>query len=235
MIPGIKVVLFDLDETIIDDLPGLERCHRAVAKRLRRYLESQEIMVNEEELFNLITKLDDKMNFERRYIRKDWWPVLIEKMGLKIKLPTELLEELTRIYWKTFAENSRPYPDAEPTLNYLKSKGYRLGIVTDTDGTKGIKEMRLKRLNFLEKFDVVIISGEDTPKTKPDPGPFQLAAKRLGVRPEECVFVGDKPFTDIDGGKAAGMKTILVKRRDWGVAEIADYTIRDLAELRKLL
>lgn len=235
MIPGIKAVLFDLDETLIDDFPGLERCHRAVAKRLQSYLQGQGIKVNEEELFKLITKLDDKMNFERRYIRDDWWPMLIEKMGLKIKLPPELLEELTRIYWKTFAENSRPYPDAEATLDYLRSKGYRLGMVTDTDGTKGIKEMRLRQFDFMKKFDVVIISGEDTPKTKPDPGPFLLAAERLGVRPEECVFVGDKPFTDIEGGKAAGMKTILVKRRDWGVAERADYTVRNLTELRQLL
>lgn len=235
MLLGIKAVLFDLDETLIDDFPGLERCHRAVAKRLQSYLQRRAVGVNEEELFQLITKLDDKMNFERKYIRNDWWPMLVEKMGLKIELPPALLEELTRIYWKTFAENSRPYPDAEPTLEYLRSKGYRLGMVTDTDGTKGIKEMRLKQLNFINKFDVIIISGEDTPKTKPDPGPFLLAAERLGVRPEECVFVGDKPFTDIVGGKAAGMKTILVKRRDWGVPERADFTVSSLAELRKLL
>ncbi|MGC8817293.1 MAG: HAD family hydrolase [Candidatus Hadarchaeum sp.] len=232
---GIKAVLFDLDETLIDDFPGLERCHRAVAQRLRNYLQEQSIEVNEEELFRLITKLDDKMNFERKYIRDDWWPMLLEKMGLKIKLPRELPEELTRIYWKTFAENSRPYPDAEPTLDYLRSRGYKLGIVTDTDGTRGIKEMRLRQFDFIKKFDVVVISGEDTPQTKPHPEPFLLAARRLGVKPEECVFVGDKPFTDIDGGRAAGMRTILVKRRDWGVEERADFVIRNLAELRELL
>ncbi|MEM3421518.1 MAG: HAD-IIIA family hydrolase [Candidatus Hadarchaeum sp.] len=235
MIVGIKAVLFDLDETLIDDLPGLKKCHRAVAKKLRDFLLKRGVEADEEELFQQITKLDDKMNFERKYIRNDWWPMLLEKMGLKVELPRELLEELTQTYWKTFAENSRPYPDAGPTLEYLRSRGYRLGMVTDTDGTKGIKEMRLKQFNFMDKFDVIIISGEDTPKTKPDPGPFLIAAERLGVRPDECVFVGDKPFTDIEGGKVAGMKTILVKRRDWQVVERADFTVRNLAELRRLL
>jgi len=235
MIPGIRAVLFDLDETLIDDFPGLERAHRAVARRLRDYLRGRGMEVNEDELFNRITQLDDKMNLQRRYIRNDWWPLLLEKMNVKAELPPELLDELTWIYWKTFADNSRPYPDTKPTLEYLKGKGYQLGIVTDTDGTRGIKEMRLKQLDFIKNFDVVIISGEDTARTKPDPEPFLLAAERLGVRPEECVFVGDKPFTDIDGGRAAGMKTVLLKRRDWGVRERADYTIKSLAELRDLL
>lgn len=228
-------MLFDLDETLIDDSTGLERTHRAVAKRLKSYLHGRGVEASEEELFSSITKLDDKMNLERKYIRNDWWPLLLAKQGIKMVLPKELLDELTWIYWKTFADNTKPYPDAEPTLEYLKGKGYRLGIVTDTDGTRGIKEMRLRQFKFLRDFDVVIISGEDTPKTKPDPGPFLLAAERLGVMPDECVFVGDKPFTDIDGGKAAGMKTVHLKRRDWGVEVRSDYTIENLAELRKIL
>ena len=235
MIRGIKAVLFDLDETLIDDFVGLEAAHCTVAKRLGSYLGGHRVKVSEEEIFKKVTKLDDKMNFERKYIRNDWWPLLLTELGIKVELPPNLLEELTILYWKTFADNTEPYPDTEATLEYLKNKGYKLGIITDTDGMKGIKKMRLDQLEIVKDFDVVVISGEDTPRTKPDPGPYLLVAERLGVKPNECVFVGDKPFTDIDGGNAAGMKTILLKRRDWGVKENSDFTVKSLAELQGIL
>lgn len=235
MIDGIKGVLFDLDETLIDDFIGLEAAHRAVAKELHRYIRKRGAQANEEELFTKIAELDDKMNLKRKYIRNDWWPLLLEQTGINVELPQGLLDKLTLLYWKTFADNTKPYPDAEETLQYLKSKGYKLGIITDTDGTKGIKEMRLAKLKIVKFFDVIVIAGEDTLRTKPDPEPYLLAAKELGVEPDECVFVGDKPFTDIDGGGKAGMKTVLLKRRDWGVKDNSDFTIKQLAELRSLL
>ena len=159
----------------------------------------------------------------------------MSELGVKLELPAKVLDGLTLLYWKTFAENTAPYPDAEQTLEYLKNKGYKLGIITDTDGTKGIKKMRLDQLEIVKDFDVVVISGEDTPRTKPDPGPYLLVAELLGIKPNECVFIGDKPFTDIDGGNAAGMKTILLKRRDWGVKENSDFTVKSLAELQGIL
>lgn len=235
MMRGVKAVLFDLDETLIDDSVGLEEAHRAVAKRFGSYVREHGAKVGEDEIFLKLTKLDDKMNLERRYIRNDWWPLLLAKLGVKVDIPNPVLDELTLIYWKTFADNAEPYPDAEPTLEYLRQKGYKLGIITDTDGTRGIKRMRLNQLDIVKIFDVVVISGEETPKPKPDPAPFLLAAGKLGVKPKECVFVGDKPFTDIDGGNAAGMITILLKRRDWGVKERSNFTIKSLSELRGLL
>ncbi len=235
MIDNVKGVLFDLDETLIDDFVGLETAHRAVARELHNYVKERGARVSEEELFSKVTELDDKMNMKRKYIRNDWWPLLLEQMGIRVELPKPLLDELTLRYWETFADNTEPYPDTEATLRYLKDKGYRLGIITDTDGTAGIKKMRLQRLDIVRYFDAIVIAGEDTPKTKPDPGPYLMVAKQLGVKPAECVFVGDKPFTDVDGGRAAGMATVLLKRRDWGVKENCDYTIRQLAELRGLL
>lgn len=235
MIKGIKAVLFDLDETLVDDFVGLESAHRAVASRLGGFIRGHGVEVSEDEIFSKVTKLDDKMNLKRKYIRNDWWPLLLAELGVELEMSISVLEELTLLYWKTFAENTEPYPDAVQTLDYLKKKCYKLGIITDTDGTEGIKRMRLDKLEIVKGFDVVVISGEDTPRTKPDPGPFKLAAEMLGVKPSECVFVGDKPFTDIDGGNAASMKTVLLKRRDWGVKERADFTIKSLTELCGIL
>lgn len=234
-IDGIRAVLFDLDETLIDVTEGFSAAHRAVAKELAEYLRGAGVEVDEAEIYSKLRVLDDRMNLERRYDRNTWWPALLDELGLRHEMPVRKLEELTLIYWRTFADFSRPYPDAESTLEYLRKRGYRLGVVTDTDGTRGMKGMRVGRLKLIGFFDVVIVSGEDTSHTKPDPEPFLFAAERLNVRPSECVVVGDKPFTDIRGGNSAGMRTVLVRRREWGVSERADFEVSSLSEIREIL
>lgn len=233
--PGAKAVLFDLDETLIDAQAGLKATHHAVASRLCQYLARSGAKVSEKSIRAKLRALDDRMNVATKYNRDAWWPVLLGEIDAGQKISRSLVKELTRLYWATYAETSEPYPDAEPTLVYLKGKGYKLGLVTDTDGSKGWKKRRIKRFRFTGFFDTIVIGGEDTPHTKPDPESFLLAASNLDLQASECVFVGDKPFTDIKGAKAVGMRTILLKRRDWSIGERADLTISSLAELPRVL
>lgn len=231
----VKAVLFDLDETLTDAPTGLEAAHRAVAGRLHRHLIECGVEVDEAPIRSKLKVLDDRMNMETKYNRDAWWPVLLEEIGAEQKISHSLIEELTQLYWATFAEASKPYADAEPTLSYLAGKGYKLGLVTDTDGRPMMKRKRIERIEFIKLFDVIVVGGEDTPRTKPSPEPFLLAASKLGLSASDCVFVGDKPFTDIKGAKTTGMRTILVKRRDWGVEERPDFTIKSLSELHDVL
>jgi len=226
-----KAVLFDLDETLTDSSDGLEAAHRAVTERLHNYLRQHGVEVNETTLRSKLNTLEDKMNIETKYDRDKWWPELLPAFGLKQKLPRQIAEELTQLYWTNYSNADYPYADAESTLSYLKQKGYKLGLITDTDGKPGIKNRRLARFDFIRLFDVVVISGEDTLRTKPSPEPFLFAASELGLPASKCIFVGDKPFTDIKGAKAAGMRTVLVKRRDWGIGERADFTVSSLSEI----
>jgi HAD superfamily hydrolase (TIGR01662 family) len=234
MMRGINAVLFDLDETLIDASAGLDAAHEAVARRLRDHLSENGIRADEATIRPKLDEFDDRMNMKTRYNRDEWWPVLFHEFGLRKKVPRRITEELTELYWNTYSSVSKPYPDAEPTLNYLNQKGYKLGLVTDTDGKPGIKSRRLKHLDFIGIFDVVVISGEDTIHTKPSREPFLLAASKLGLNAEECAVVGDKPFTDIRGAKAAGMQAIWLRRRDWGTEEPADLVVDSLAKLLEI-
>ncbi len=84
---------------------------------------------------------------------------------------------------------------------------------------------------------------EPTVVGKPHAGMFQAAAKRLGVRPEKILMVGDRLETDILGAKEAGFKTALLltgvsKREDIGDTESSstpDYVLDDLAALIQVL
>lgn len=230
----IRAVLFDLDETLIDAQLGLLKAHERVAQLISTFLAQNRVNVDHQVLSSKIKLLDDHMNRERQYNRDLWWSTLVIEIEPKLILPKDFAHKLTIEYWNTYAENSPPYPDTTSTLECLKQRGYKLGLVSDSDGTPSMKSQRISRLTFREFFSTVIIAGEDTVELKPSPIPFLKALDVLGVPNEQSVFVGDKPFADIDGAKAARMKTILVWRRDWKSSVRADLTIRSLSELLEI-
>jgi len=231
----VDAVLFDLDETLIDSLRGQRAAHVEVAKRLMLILESQNVQMTFEDLLRYVSDFDDEMDVRLIRDRNKWWPTLFRMLGGK-DLSKKEARELTRAYWIAYARNSPPYEDAIPTLEYLRSKRYKIGLVTDTDGTPGMKRRRIS-LTGLEKYlDTVVVGGEDLKERKPNPEPFLLAAQRLGVPAERCVMVGDKAFVDARGAIAAGMKAILIHRREWDVPSVKPhYIIYCLSELRSLL
>ena len=67
-------------------------------------------------------------------------------------------------------------------------------------------------MRFLEQFDLVkyfdaVVTGQSAEHTKPYPDPILLAAQRMGVKPEECLMVGDTTV-DMRAGKSAGAQTV---------------------------
>lgn len=232
---NVAAVLFDLDETLTDAQAGLKAAHAATAKEIQIYLKSRGVKIEKGKIQKKLKDLDDRMNIKREYDRNEWWPEFFRMLGAKVDLPERIRKKMTQTYWSAFAEKNRPYPDAEAVLSKLKREGYKLGLVTDTDGKKGMKRKRLRRLPLLKFFDVVVIGGDDTTHAKPSPESFLLAARKLHVEPKECLMVGDKPFTDIRGAKAAGMKAVLVKKRDWKTGDKPDAVVHSLSEVLALL
>ena len=82
-----------------------------------------------------------------------------------------------------------------------RAAGVRTGLLSNSMG-----EGRYERASFPELFDAVVISGE-VGMRKPDPEIYALAAERLGLRPEACVFVDDLPGT-LKPARAIGMATV---------------------------
>jgi pyrophosphatase PpaX len=95
-------------------------------------------------------------------------------------------------------------------LRELRGHGHRLGIVTAK--RRSTVHLAFDRFPFLAELTDVLVGAEDTERHKPDPDPVLEALQRLGAAPEEAVYVGDSPF-DIRAGNAAGTYTIAV---GWG-------------------
>jgi len=122
------------------------------------------------------------------------------------------IHNLTLQYWRVYAANSPPFRDAEPTVRKLKRAGYKLGLVSDSDGTPGMKRKRIRGVPFHNLFEAIVVAGEDTPRVKPGHESFILIARKLGVQPKSSIYVGDNPRTDIEGAKAVGMISVIVHR-----------------------
>ncbi len=103
-------------------------------------------------------------------------------------------------------------------------------MVSDSDGTPGMKMKRIRRQPFLKSLEAIVVAGEDTPSVKPSRRPFTLVAERLGLQPRNCVYIGDNPNTDIEGAKGVGMMMILVKRRGPKGGH-PDYLARSLSDV----
>ncbi len=232
---GIEGVIFDLDETLIDAQQGLTSAHNSLIQILGGYLTQKGVELDLQELHQIIQKFDDEMNKQLRYDRDAWWQQLVKKISPGIRLPRDLVAQLTKEYWEAYENAAIPYPDTVDTLRYLADKEYVLAIVSDTDGKIGQKAQRICRLDFFELFDVCVVAGDETTELKQTGIPFLLAADRLCIPPRKCVVIGDKPFTDIAGGKRAGMLTVLIVRRRWDTIVEPDYEFTTLSELRTLL
>ena len=110
---------------------------------------------------------------------------------------------------------------AEEVINRL-NKNYLLAIVTSRVRASVFESPQLSKL---KKHFRVAVSYEDTSNHKPHPEPLLLAAKLLGVRPENAAYVGDAE-NDIKAAHAAGMKVIIYSKNnlDGADARISDFT-----------
>jgi len=123
-----------------------------------------------------------------------------------------------------------PTPGAREALDDLKACGFRLGVVSNSNGTI---DRVLADAGLADPLDVIVDSGA-VGVEKPDPGIFRFALEALGIGAEEAVYVGDLPSVDLAGATAAGIRPILYDPWD-AFPEVPADRIRSLAGLESLL
>jgi HAD superfamily hydrolase (TIGR01549 family) len=97
-------------------------------------------------------------------------------------------------------------PEVPPALERARRAGIRLGIISNSEG----QLLRLlERLDLAAPFEVILDSGV-VGLRKPDPALFHLAAERLELAPEDCLYAGDIPEVDVVGAIDAGLSAALV-------------------------
>lgn len=113
-------------------------------------------------------------------------------------------EEFFRNYEACMTQRTFAFEGVEQMIDKLVAAQLPWGVVTNK--SKRFAEPLTMAMPLFQTA-AVVISGDTTPHAKPHPEPLLEAARRLGIAPTSCVYVGDDE-RDIVAGHAAGMKTV---------------------------
>ncbi|HVE49366.1 MAG TPA: HAD-IA family hydrolase [Casimicrobiaceae bacterium] len=187
----VDVVLFDLDGTLADtagDLAG-------ALNRMRRDRGLADVAID------LI----------RPHASSGARGMLQAGMGVASDAPdyVALRDEFLRNYEADLASTTRLFDGIAELLDDLESRGFMWGIVTNKAARYTIPVVAALGI---AKRARTIVSGDTTPRAKPDPAPLLHAAREIGVAAARCVYVGDD-LRDVIAGNAAGMPTLVAR---WG-------------------
>lgn len=127
----------------------------------------------------------------------------------------------------------KPYPETLEALENLKSLT-RLAIVSNADDSFLLPILKSYNVNGIE----LALTSEAARAYKPHPRPFRLALERMGLHPEEAIYVGDHPFDDVLGAHSVGIPTVWINRNGLDYdpkMPRPDYTISNLMELTRFV
>ena len=125
-------------------------------------------------------------------------------------------------------------PYIEELLKYLKDSNYKVAVASSSNMNHIINNMEKTGLKkYIDEF----ASGAEVKNGKPAPDVFLLAAKRLGVKPEECLVLEDSK-AGVMAGSSAGAKVIMIPdmfKPDEVCKEKAYRIVNNLGEVISIL
>jgi phosphoglycolate phosphatase len=189
---GVRLVVFDLDGTLVDSIGDLAWCGNETLRRLgmpRRDPAAARDWVG---------------NGIERFVKR----VLTGEM--EAEPDDELFSTAFEIFDSLYAEHvssrSEVYPGARECLRRVTSLGIHRACVTNK--AERFTGKMLSRLELDGDFELVV-SGDTTPRKKPDPMPLQYAAEYFSLNCRECLMVGDSS-NDIVAARSAGFHVACV-------------------------
>lgn len=178
--PKLTAVIFDWDGTLLDSYHADSQAYLSMFRELGVPWRIREL---------------------RRHYSPDWYSVY-----RAAQIPETRWVEADTL-WRRFYRAHKPklMRGARNVLGHV-ARRHRMGLVTSGDRER--VETQLREFELLKLFPSRVCGGE-TERNKPDPGPLLRALEELGVRAEECVYVGDTP-EDLAMSRAAGVRAISV-------------------------
>lgn len=224
----IRAVTFDLDDTLWDIEPVIDRAEACLYDWLRQYFPRIPQRFTPLELRRIsatVAQQRPDQAHDRTWLRKRALQVAAEQVGYDgNEFP---VEDAFQVFYR-LRNAVELYADVPPVLERL-SRRYPLAALSN--GNADIHVIGLGRV-----FAFALHAAE-VGSAKPDPTMFELACQRLRLAPAQIVHVGDNPEHDVLGGAQAGFRTVWVNRNrhPWPGGRRPDAEITTLPELETWL
>ena len=237
--------------------PDIEAIFLDVGNTLRIVVEDPEFMAQaRKDLMSLVgaggmeaeffDSLDARWKIYRKQSKESLLEACEKDLWTKWLLPDYSAERigplagrLTRL-WRDHDGRRIPRPDAKSTILELHRRGYILGIIANTITETEIPDW-MEADGVTQYFKAVVLSSKLALR-KPNPEIYWEAARRVGVEPSKCAYVGDNPVRDVEGTQAAGFGMMILFEEPATLAKEPpnievkpDFTIRQMSGLLDIL
>ena len=222
----IKVLLFDLDDTLYEEEQFVESGFIKVAEFVE-----DEFKIEKEVYYRILIDIFNGGS------RGNIFNLALERANVVYE------ENIIRAMVKIYREHNPKIRLAEDVkLLLIKLRRiYSLGIITD--GYFEVQKKKVQALRLEEMFDSIIYTDEyGREYWKPDVFGYKLALKEFRVLSEEAIYIGDNPYKDFIGAKKIGIPTVRILQpgREYYKVRLdkeyeADYEIRELHEITDVL
>ncbi len=182
-------VIFDMDGVLCDSEPLIAEAAG------RMFREFYGVAVQREQFLAFVGAGED------RYLEG-----IAEKYGVKIRLPEDK-DRTYRIYLQLIRGRLKSFPGVHDFIKQCRALLLHLAIATSADRIKldgNLREIRLPH----DWFDA-LVTGDEIQRKKPDPEIFNVASRRLGLPPSDCLVVEDAP-NGIVAAKKSGARCLAV-------------------------
>ncbi|MEL3928313.1 HAD-IA family hydrolase [Aeromonas enteropelogenes] len=226
----VAAISFDLDDTLYDNGPAIERAEQWMLAHLRtEYLATA--MLDKPRWLELKRNL----LLEQPALRHD--VSLARRHGIQAALmaggmaETKAAQEAESVFAAFLAERSRiEVSTSTHALLARLAERYPLAVITNGN-------LDLAQAGLADYFTLVCKAGEGA-RMKPAPDMFRLVQESLGLAPEQILHVGDHPETDVLGARLHGFRAAWLNERQqpwWQLKLLPDVELATLDELGELL
>lgn len=235
MKPLIKAIFLDVGNTlriVIDDKPFMAQA-KIDLMALVGTQESEDLFFEKLEARWKVYRKQSKETLLEASEKELWTQWLLPDYPAERIAP--LSSKLTRL-WRDHDGRRIPRPDVKEVVIELSRRGYLIGIIANTITETEIPDW-MEAEGLTQYFKTVVLSSKVRIR-KPNPEIYWEAARRIGVEPSRCAYVGDNPVRDVEGCQAAGFGMMIIF---WEPATLskeppsgdhkADCTIRSCSEL----
>lgn len=201
----IRAVIFDYGG-VIKEAHGLFVDIADLYKLPREY-----VLSKREEVKPVMNQFDKGLLSE-----DDFWKKISEILGHPI--PEDIIKTVREVQRETYRKDFAFFPEMLEFNKELRGSGIKTAILSNI---LIFQAEVIREKEGYKDFDAVILSYEEGMRKPEDLDFYHLAPKRLGVKPEECIFIDDKE-ENLPSAQSIGIKTVLFKNSQQTIKEVSN-------------